>query len=403
MRCSPALLFFAAAGCTPAGTPTGSPSPPPAVIAATPAGPTAPPPQTLAPSLPAAVPTAAQPPAPAPKADAPKPPTPAEVPPSKTLPIDLTNPTGFGLSPDGGTVGVPGKGKWPEGAEEHLTVFYDLATGKRVGPPMVLSGPGAMSDKARTTAFFDFQIGKDSDIVVREVATGKQQVVAHILNGLEHYDYSPDGKLIVTGRKAGLGFWNAPDGTAKFPLVAPSGGPILAMSRIYKNGTRVATLHDGVKIAIWDLTTGKLADELSLNRAKVADERVEIAPDGQIMIVYDEKNEYAVWDLEAKKRLVWENPPKLSRLRPMTGRRVAWTDSESKFIPPIGQPGSEWVSKYFVAVADADTGRVRQRLMFPGQKEFEAWREVATSHDGKRAVSLSLEKRLLYVWDLPEK
>lgn len=334
----------------------------------------------------------------------PAPPAPVELQPTKTLPIDLTNLTGFGLSPDGGTAGVNGKGP-PDGAtgSDFLAVFYDLGTGKRVGPPMVLSGPGAMSDKAKTTAYFDLQFGKDSDIVVREVATGKQQVVAHIENGLEPYAYSPDGTLIVTGRKAGLGFWNSPAGTAKFPLVVPPAGPIRGMSRIYKDGTRIATLHDGGKVAVWDLTTGKPAGEVDLNRKLGQYAYLDVAPDGKTMVVDDGNGDQAVWDLEAKKRLTWADPPKLARLRPMTGRRVAYLADESKFDRPASDPNAKWVSKYFVAVADADTGRVRQRLIFPGQTQFEAWREVASSHDGKRVVSMSLEKRLLYVWDLPGK
>lgn len=321
---------------------------------------------------------------------------PVELQPTKTLPIDLTDLTGFGLSPDGGTVGVNGKGKTEAGTVDSLAAFYDLGTGKRVGPPMVLSGPGAMSAGAKTTAFFDFQIGQDSDIVVREVATGKQQVVAHIENGLEFFRYSPDGTLIVTGRKAGLGFWNSPAGTPKFPLVVPPGGPIRSLSLIYKDGTRIATLHDGGKIAVWDLTTGKPADELDLKRPLGEYAYLDIAPDGKTMIVNDGKGEQAVWDLEAKKRLVWADPPKLTTLRAMTGRRVAYPTDETRYDVEKGKQ-----AKYFVAVADADTGRVRYRCIVPGQTDFEPWRELVPSHDGKRVVSMSQEKRLLYVWDLP--
>lgn len=321
---------------------------------------------------------------------------------AKTLTLDVVKVTALSASPDGTCFGVSGYEKGKDGPMDSFSSFYfDAATGARVGKPLPVAGPGQLSDKGKTVAYMDLELDRDSKMVVREVATGKEAVVAHIKNGLDPTAFSSDGKLLVTARQSVLGFFRAPEGKPAFPA-AKTPDPITALSRPFLDNTRVATLHDNGAIRVWDLTTGKETAVLDTKSAKKGWNGLHIAEDGIAMTVHNHNTgDQMVWDLQAKKLMTWEQKHTFAvttpRFRPLPGGALYFVGSEYA----VKLKGGESGRIDFVALTDLATGKVTGRLITPEDKGI--WEHVAVSKDGKRVLMLNTEKVRVYAWDVPDK
>lgn len=202
---------------------------------------------------------------PAPPSKQPAPQAVGSIQPTKTFKVDLVDVLVFGLSRDGGTAGLAGRGKFKDGGElEHISAFYDLSSGKRVGVPIKLDGPGTISNGGKTAAYSD-----GSKVFVHDITMGQQTEAAQVSKPSGFFAYAPDGKLLVTAYKTKLTFRPWPSGE---PLEVDAKTPVLALSRVFLQGTRVAAIHDDAKAAVvrvWDVKTGKPVDEVPLNRPKL--------------------------------------------------------------------------------------------------------------------------------------
>jgi hypothetical protein len=235
--------------------------------------------------------------------------------------------------------------------------------------------------------------------VVRETATGKQSVVARVKNGLELFALSSDGKLVVTARKSDLGFFRVPDGKAAFPGVSTS-DPIRALSDLFLDDTRIATLHENGVVRVWDLTAGKEADVLGTKSDKKGWNELHVTGDGVAMTVSNNNTgDRMMWDLKAKKQMPWEQKSKYSyappRYRPMSGGLVYFAGSEF----PVKLKDGEAGRISCVALTDLATGAVTGRLLVP--EDPGVWEQVRVSKDGKRVVMLNTDRARVYVWDVP--
>ncbi|HEX4611904.1 MAG TPA: WD40 repeat domain-containing protein, partial [Urbifossiella sp.] len=315
--------------------------------------------------------------------------------PTNVVSVDETDLSQFTLSPDGGTVGLAGMGRKAGGEEsEHLSVFYDLTTGKRVGVPIVLYGPGAISTGGKTTVY-----SEGSKIFDRDIATGKQSEAAEVVSG--HFSSSPDGKLLVTATKSKLAFRPLPPGDAPAPE-AEAGSPVHGLSPVFLQGTRIAAVQydaGDVVVRVWDVKTGRPVDEVPLNRPKregaFAREQVLVAEDGKAMITETEQGGRVVWDLSAKKRIGWTSSKMFTTLKPATGGRMFYQEAKAEFA------GGTATVKYFVVVADLRTGNVVYKLQYPAGVDSLISVSAESSLDGKRFVALCSQTRRIYVWDLP--
>ncbi|HEY1189350.1 MAG TPA: WD40 repeat domain-containing protein [Gemmata sp.] len=321
---------------------------------------------------------------------------------TKTLALDLVKVSSFSASPDGTVFGVAGHEKGKDGPMDLFSSFYfDAATGKRLGQPLKVAGPGQLSAKGRTVAYMSLEFTRDSDMVVREVAAGKEVVVAQIKNGLDPTAFSADGKLLVTARQSTLGFFRVPEGKAAFPAVKTP-EPITALSGTFLGDTRVATLHGGGVVRVWDLATGKEADALDAKTDKEGWNGLHVAEDGIAMTVHNHNTgAQMVWDLRAKKQMTWEQKSEFAvttpRFRPLPGGTLYFVGHE--YSVKLKGGGTGRID--FVALADLATGNLTGRLIAPEDKGI--WEHVSVSRDGKRALMLNTDKARVYVWDVPGK
>lgn len=316
------------------------------------------------------------------------------LPPTKTLSVDLKDILNFSLSPDGSVVGLAGVGvKQPGGKEEHLSVFYDLSTGKRVGVPIDLNGPGVISNGAKSTAFTDF-----GELFVRDISTGEQTAIG---KDLKEFAFSPDGKVVVTavGPKVSFRPWPATSGE---PKEVTSESPVIGLSNVFQQGTRVATVHNdakGVLVRVWDVRAGKATEDVPLGRPKIngsdTRHRLAVADDGRAMVVTNEQGAREVWDLAGKKKLDWTGKHFATSFQPVTGGLICFLKSEIKV------NGGQVSNSMFVSVVNLQTGDVVHKLEFPGGVESHTGSHLGVSADGKRFVSWSDDTKKLYVWDLP--
>lgn len=313
--------------------------------------------------------------------------------PKKTHSVDLRDILNFSLSPDGSVVGLAGVGpKQPGGKEEHLSVFYDLSNGNRVGMPIELNGPGVLSDGGRSTAFTDF-----GELFVRNISTGEQ---ASLGKEIKQYAFSPDGKLVVTAVGPKLSFrpWPA---TGEPKEVTPE-SPVIGLSNVFQQGTRVATVHNdakGVVLRVWDVKAGVPTEEVSLGRPKIAAKetrhRLAIADDGRAMVVTTEQGAHEVWDLPGKKKLGWTGNHLATSFLPVTGGLVCFITTQIKI------DGGQVSRSMFVSVVNLQSGDAVHRLEFPSGVESFTGSQLGVAADGKRYVSWSDDTKKLYVWDLP--
>ncbi|WP_439625968.1 WD40 repeat domain-containing protein [Gemmata sp.] len=339
----------------------------------------------------------------APRVDRPAPVPPAKTPqpantggplrPTRTVPLDVQDVLAISLSPDGGTLGLAGRARPAGGAElEHLSVFFDLSTGKRTGVPIKLDGPGAIASGGKATAYAD-----GSKVVVHELATGAATEAAQISSTEGRFSFAPDGRLLVTASKTKLAFlpWPA-DGSR--PLEVETPAPVLGLSRVYLQGTRVAAVHGDAGEAVlrvWDAKTGKPLETVPLGRPKLARDPVQVAEDGRAMIVTGPSGREALWDLGEKRQAEWAGAKLRTGLTPLAGGRVLYTEAEVKVT------GGQVASAMVVVVADLRTGEAVHKLAIPPGVESFVSIYVAASLDGRRVVLVSDDSHMAYIWDLP--
>jgi hypothetical protein len=319
---------------------------------------------------------------------------------TKTIALDMKAVLFFSIAPDGERFGVFGKDRRKAELNDPSASFYfDTATGRRVGQPLENIGPGQLFGRGQFALYVDGVLGKDRGVVVRELDTGQETVVAPGKNGLGSLVLTADGKILVTAQRSTLGFLGVPDGKAAFPAVNTP-DPITHLSNVFLNDTRIATLHDNGVVRVWDLMTGKEVDAVDLKSAKTGWDRLGVAGDGVAMIVRNSKNgEQMIWDLKAKKPMTWEQKSKFALFKPsyypMSGGRVYFMGREYN----VKLKGGGVSHIYFVALTDLATGTVTGRLLAP--EDPEPWADVWVSRDGKRGFLLNTYKARVYVWDLP--
>jgi outer membrane protein assembly factor BamB len=331
-----------------------------------------------------------------PKGDAPKTreAVPVDVHPAKTLPLDLTDPFRLCVSPDGQVFGVSGKEKG--GGDQLTSVYFDADTGRRVGQ-MPQSIPGLLSDGGKLVAYVNFKPNQPCDVLVREVASGKETVVTKVETAAYPTAFSPDGKLVVTAVRNKLGCYAAADGKPVFRV--NTDGQVLSLSAVFANNTRVATMHDDGVVRVWDLATGKEVDALGAKSASRGLDQLAVADDGATMTV-NFSTTPVVWDLKAKKAMTWEAKSRYvltaPDYRPLPGGRLYFPGADAAAKLKDGSLGK----LSFVCLADAATGRVTHRLVVPDQlTEIPI---VEASRDGKRILLLNMKPAKVYVWEVPD-
>lgn len=388
MRPYLSLLLLIAAGC---GKPTAPPTAPP--VATTPAV------AGTAATAPAATGTSAP--------AAPKPAY-VDVQPTRTFPINLAGPGSFDMSPGGGTVGAYGQGKLDgSGKIEPATYFFDLATGKRVGPAAPNNASRYIAADGTKSVYVDIDYKTDSKLFVHDIASGKRTPIGSITVkvGQEFFAATPNLSLLAIKRGSDLQFVKVADGTNAYP-VAKTPAEIIGMSGTFLNGTRIITSHANGAIIIWDMTTGKQADEIKLIR-KISNsaESLVVSADGRVLTLASESGIREYWDLPLKKKMTWDkaNVKDHKYYTPMSGGFVFDTDANFDDRTPTGVvlPPEQWLNRCFVAIVDYRTGALRYRLIIPNQEELERNEEVVVSEDGKRLAVLILSKGIVHVYDLP--
>lgn len=344
-----------------------------------------------------------------PKPESPKPELPPQgktfLPPTKVLPVDLVSVLDWSLSPDGGTIGLAGRRKQADGSPgDHVSTFYDATTGRPVGVPIDVFGPGMMSRGGKTAAYGEVtnsrvRTSADPFVVhVRDIITG-QEFDGDRADTADHFALSPDGKLLVVAVGSKLRFLALP---SRLPVApdADLGSPVAALSGVFQNGTRVVALLDtagGVVARVWDVKANRAADEFPLGRPKLKtahpSEWVLVAEDGKAMVV-DGEEHADVWDLTTKTRPAWARIMVSHNVLPVPGGRVSYIDQVADGHPSAGNS--------FVAVADLATGRAVHQLLYPEPDVLDLWMRAEVSTDGTRFVSLIDPTHRIYVWDVPK-
>jgi WD40 repeat protein len=315
--------------------------------------------------------------------------------PSASFKVDVDTVTGFSLSPDGSTAGIAGKGKLKVGAPvDHITPFYDLNKLAKVGVPIKSNGPGTISNGGNTAVYRDI----DYKVIAYDIKTGKETVAAELTRG-SHYALSPDGKLLVTADKMKLVFrsWRA----GGKPLEVDTKTPVLALSRVFQQGTRVAALHGdrtGAVVRVWDVKTGQAVDEMPLNRPPltrgIVAESLLVAEDGKATIVSKEADGGSeIWDLSTKKKSSWP-VPFAKTVYPVAGGRVSYLNTELKI------EGTSSQSFEMIAVVDAQTGAMVHKLQLPQEVKRTLNFYYAPSADGNRFAAVCGDTHRIYVWDV---
>jgi hypothetical protein len=316
----------------------------------------------------------------------------AAIPSTKTLSVDINSILNFSLAPDGSVVGLSGVDS-KSGKDEHVSVYYDLSNGKRVGVPIEVWGPGKIANGGQTVVY-----GDGSGWYVRDTLTGNQTDVG---SDVKEYALSPDGKLLITVAGSKIVFRPLPvDGSETNEVKSES--PIVGLSNIYLRGTRIATVHNddkGVVLRVWDVKTRNSTEEISLGRPKIdgssTRHRLAIADDGRAMVLTTEKGADEVWDLTGKRKMEWTSKHFATSFRPVTGGRICFAKSEFKIV------GTQVTTSMFVAIVDHRTGDIVQRLQLPSGVESFLGSHLGVADDGKRFVSWSDDTNKIYVWDLP--
>ena len=329
---------------------------------------------------------------------------PGDVTASKTIPLDLDHIVGSSLSPDGKYLGVNATEKGQDILRDGTSSYYfDVATGKRMGMPLRMHGPGQIAAGGKSAVYMDNQLIEDSPLMRWDIAGGKSSPLGTVKIGWRNkYAVTPDGKLMVGGGTAGVAFQKLPGGAEAFPP-AKTADPVLALSETFLGGTRVATVHDKGLVRVWDLTTGKEREADALDTkwtgTKPPDD-LAVAEDGVAMTIADGYGGRKVCDLAAKKVMGWEQTSRLAvttpSYRPMAGGFL-YFDGRDYGAKLKGRASG---SLTVVAVIDLATGKQVRRLIVP--EDAGVWTRVLASADGRRVVLLAVEKARVHVWDIPD-
>ncbi|HYH66086.1 MAG TPA: hypothetical protein VD866_15435, partial [Urbifossiella sp.] len=323
--------------------------------------------------------------------------------PTKTVAVEETNPSRFSLSPDGGTVGVFGIG--PKDDSRGLftvSAFYDVTTGRRVGVPIHLDGPGTIATGGKTTAY-----EKASVVYVRDIATGQQTEATKVGRLTGAFSFAPDGRMLVSAVESSLTFQPWPAGDAPAPQ-ADAGSWVYGLSQVFQGGTRVAAVQyddDDVVVRVWDVKAGQAVKTVPLKRPRTASgnrsEPVLVAEDGRTMVARTETGAQTVWDLSTGGRMTWwdipSSRPPSTPVKPMIGSRILYPVKALKGLPSGGERDFR-----FVAVADLFAGGIFHFLEYPPEVVDLTGVVVECTPDGRRVASLCPTTRKVYVWDVPK-
>lgn len=323
---------------------------------------------------------------------------PGDVPVAKTLPLaGLERLTGFSASPDGKVIGVSA-GEVGRSQNDWSAFYIDTTTGKRLGFPAMMTGPGILTTGGTKVVEKDVQFGRDTNLMFRDVATGKQSIVASVKDGHVPVALTSDGKLLILTHPMGIEFLQVAKRFVAFPgsrLAAPVAG----LSEPFLGDTRIAGLHPDGVVRVWDLTTGKETAQIDPKAGKTGWNELRVAGDGRAMTVANTNTgDRLVWDLKAGAEAAWAKGKLKSgspMYRPMAGGRLYSVDRDYNAKLKGGGTGK----LEFIALTDLGTGQVTGRLLIP--EDPGPFAEVRVSRDGRRVLMLNVEKARLYVWDLP--
>jgi RNA polymerase sigma factor (sigma-70 family) len=201
----------------------------------------------------------------------------------------------FCLSPDGQAVAVS--------AGKVLAVI-DVATGKsrRIEVPLTKFGSvhciGLSPDGKTVAAYVDARTRRD--VLLWDVATGKEGPRMEFRWGLEQLAFSPDGKTLAA---ASLGspvpLWDVATGKQLRTLRAGIGVYGVAFS---PDGRRLATGGadgTGGAVKVWEVASGKELATLRESVPRMVD-RVSFSPDGKILAAGGQRG-FALLDLATRK------------------------------------------------------------------------------------------------------
>lgn len=193
--------------------------------------------------------------------------------------------------------------------------------------------------------------------------------------------------MLIVGRATTVQFIKISAGIAT-PSEVATDAAALAISKVYAEESRVATVHEGGRNFIWYLTTRKKIDTVDLGRKTAQEEEIRIAGDGRAMLVKNDKDAMVVWDLNTKKPCVWSKNEYRSEFQPISGGLVIYNDTCYQSTP----------LRKSIVVAEMDTGKIRERLLLPADPR-QVWYFTRVSDDGKRIACLSADTDTVYCWE----
>jgi WD40 repeat protein len=134
--------------------------------------------------------------------------------------------------------------------------LWDPHTGRQIGAPLSEGTASVLS-----VAFNGRAVASSADdgtIRLTELVSGRTMQFS-VGEAASTVAFSPDGRLLASGSKAGVDLWNAADRTPSGPALANSSSPLSGTLAFDPRGHRIAAADgQGRDIAIWDLATRRM-------------------------------------------------------------------------------------------------------------------------------------------------
>ncbi|MFJ4525649.1 helix-turn-helix domain-containing protein [Streptomyces sp. NPDC088810] len=286
----------------------------------------------------------------------------------KRLTASDTSPAAF--SADGHTLATSDR-------TDSLTL-WDTRTGRhRFSLPAGSSMSWAFSSDSRTLATGDNAGG----VTLWDTRTGRsRQTLPSHASPVSALAFSPDGHALATSSAGtGLELWDTDTGHRRKTLDAYT-APVASMA-FSPDGRTLATGSNDHVVRLWDANTGRLRSSLTGHTGAVL--AMAFSPDGRTLATGSADRSIRLWDTPAEQsRILFSEHSKkaASMVFSPDGRTVATSSS-----------GHQAVQLW-----DADTGRLRTALPWPGKTG--ALPALALSPDG-HILATSSPARGVELWD----